>query len=69
MAKKTQQPLTIAPSAQQLLAMDRHTDWAVAHEGGRLRNGRPYIAGGFQGSHRTKRALQKKVCRGRVRYG
>lgn len=65
MAKKIKS-LTIAPSTRELLAQDRHTDWVVAHGAGRLRNGRPYFAGGFQGSQRTKKALSKKACRGRV---
>ena len=32
------------------------------------RNGRAYIAGGFQGHHKTKKARSKKACRGRVDY-
>ena len=67
MAKKTQ-TLTIAPTTKELLAQDRHTDWVIAHEAGRLRNGRPYVVGGFHGSHRTKKARSKRACRGRVSY-
>lgn len=66
MAKKTQ-TLTIAPSNEELLAQDRHTDWVVAQEQGRLRNGRSYLVGGFMGTHRTKKARAKKACRGRLR--
>lgn len=66
MAKKTLQNLTITPSVEELLAQDRHTDWVMAQEQGRLRNGRSYLSGGFQGSHRTKKARSKDACRGRV---
>lgn len=68
MARKTSKLLIIAPTVGELLAQDRHTDWAIAQEAGRLRNGRPYLVGGFQGSQRTKKARSKDACRGRVSY-
>jgi hypothetical protein len=67
MAKKTQ-TLTIAHSASELLAQDRHTDWQLAKERGALRNGRAYLQGGPQGVSKTKKAKSKKACRGKVSY-
>jgi hypothetical protein len=67
MARKTQKPLTIAHSAAELLAQDRHTDWVIAQERGATRNGRSYIVGGAHGSDRTKAGRSKSACRGRVR--
>ena len=68
MADTTHKPLTIAPTAAELLAQDSHTDWQIKYERGAHRNGRPYLAGGFQGSQRTKKGRSKKACRGRVSF-
>jgi len=66
MAKKTHKTLRIAPSNEELLAQDRHTQWQVDQERGATRNGRAYLSGGFQGHHKTKAARSRKACRGRV---
>ena len=65
---KNNKPMTITHTVGELLAQDRHTDWAIAQEAGRLRNGRSYILGGFQGTQRTKRAHSQKACRGKVAF-
>lgn len=67
MARKAHKPLVIAPTNEELLAQQRHTDWLIAHEQGRTRNGRPYIAGGPQGSKKTKKGRSRRACRGKVR--
>ena len=67
MASRTYNPLTIAPSVEDLLAHQRHTDWLIAQEQGRNRNGRAYLRGGPQGSAKTKRARLKRACRRKVR--
>lgn len=70
MARPKQQPLTIAPTADELLAQQRHTDWEIAHEQGRTRNGRPYLSGpacGAHGARKSKAARSRKACRGKVR--
>jgi len=67
MARKTHTPLTIAPTNEEALAAQRHTDWEIAHDAGRTRNGRAYIAGGPQGSKRTKQGRSRSACRGKVR--
>jgi hypothetical protein len=68
MARKAYKPLVIAPTHEETLAAARHTDWQIAHEAGRTRNGHPYIAGGPQGSKRTKRGRARRACRGKVAY-
>ena len=67
MARKTHTPLTIAPTNEESLAAQRHTDWEIAQEQGRTRNGRAYLSGGPQGSKRTKQGRSRRACRGRVR--
>jgi len=68
MAKKTHRPLRIALSSEELLAQDRHTQWQIDQERGATRSGRAYLAGGFQGHHKTKAARSKKACRERVAH-
>jgi hypothetical protein len=67
MARKAQ-TLTIAQSADELLAQDRHTDWVVAHAQGRTRNGRAYLGHRVHGTSKTKQGQSKTACRGRVDY-
>lgn len=67
MSTRETMTLTIAPSVADLLAQQRHTDWEIAREHGRLRNGRAYLRGGPQGSTKTKRARLRRTCREKVR--
>lgn len=60
--------ITIAPTNQELLAQQRHTDWAVAQEQGRNRFGRAYLGHRVHGSKKTKKAKSRNACRGKVRY-
>jgi len=67
MARKTHKPLTIAPTADELLAQQRHTDWQIAHEQGRTRNGRAYLGHRVHGAGKTKKGRARNACRGKVR--
>lgn len=62
------QTLTITHSNQDLLAQQRHTDWQVAQEQGRNRNGRAYLGHRVHGSKKTKKGRSRSACRGKVRY-
>lgn len=62
------QTLVITQTPEETLAAARHTDWQIAQEQGRTRNGRAYLAGGPQGSKRTKKGRSRRACRGRVAY-
>ena len=68
MARKAHKPLTIAQTADELLAQDRHTAWEVAQEQGRNRNGRAYLRHRVHGASTTKQGRSKRACRGKVRY-
>lgn len=68
MARKAYKPMVIAPTPEEALAAQRHTDWQIAHEQGRTRNGRAYLAGGPQGSARTKKGRSRRACRGKVSH-
>jgi len=68
MARKKQKPLTIAHTVDELMAQDRHTDWTVAHEKGRTRNGRAYLGHRVHGTKNTKQGRNKRACRGKVSY-
>jgi len=68
MARKAHQPLTIALTADELLAQDRHTDWLVAHAQGRTRNGRAYLGHRVHGASKTKQGRNRAACRGKVQY-
>lgn len=68
MARKAHDPLTIAPSADDLLAKQRHTDWEIAQERGRNRNGRAYLGHRVHGADKTRKARAGRVCRGKVTY-
>ena len=69
MARKANKPLTIAHSADELLAQDRHTDWQIRQEqGGNLYGRRARGGAGFQGSNKTRKGRSKSACRGRVQY-
>lgn len=67
MARPAHSPLTIAPTPDELLAQQRHTDWEIAHEQGRTRNGRAYLGHRVHGSSKTKKGRSRDACRGRVR--
>lgn len=66
MARKASTTLTF--SADELLAQDRHTDWAAAQENGRNRNGRAYLGHRVHGAKNTKKGRNRDACRGRVAY-
>lgn len=69
MARKSEKPLVYAPTSEELLAQDRHTDWEIRQEqGGNLYGRRARGGAGFQGSDRTKKGRSKNACRGRVDY-
>jgi len=68
MARKTHKPLTIALTADELLAQQRHTDWLIAQEQGRTRNGRAYLGHRVHGANRTKKGRSRDACRGRVAH-
>jgi hypothetical protein len=68
MAARTHKPLVIAQSAEDLLAQDRHTDWEVAQEQGRNRNGRAYLGHRVHGVAKTKQGRAARACRGKVAY-
>jgi len=68
MARKTHKPLTIAPTAEESLALDRHIEWQIAHEHGRTRNGRAYLGHRVHGASKTKQGRNRDACRGRVDY-
>lgn len=68
MARKAHKPLVIAPTNEELLAQQRHTDWQIAHEQGRTRNGRAYIGHRVHGANKTKKGRNRDACRGRVAY-
>ena len=67
MARK-KETLTIAHTADELLALDRHAAWEAAHEQGRTRNGRAYLGHRVHGTKKTKQGRSKRACRGKVRY-
>ncbi len=67
MSKKTHNPLTVAPTAEELLAQDRHTDWEIAQAQGRNRNGRNYLGHRVHGVSKTKQGQSKRACRGKIR--
>lgn len=58
--------LTIAFTATDLLAQDRRTDWQVAQDEGRNRNGRAYLGHRVHGASKTKKGRNRRACRGRV---
>lgn len=60
--------LKISLSHEELLASQRHTDWQIAHEAGRTRNGRSYLGHVVQGASKTKKAQNRRACRGKVSY-
>ena len=65
----TPNTLTLAPTNEELLAQDRHTDWLIRQEeGGNLYGRRARGGAGFQGSQRTKKGRSKNACRGRVSH-
>ena len=68
MARKTHKPLTIALTADELLAQQRHTDWLIAQEQGRTRNGRAYLGHRVHGASETKQGRARRACRGQVSY-
>lgn len=68
MARKAQKPLVIAHTPEELLAAQRHTDWEIAQEQGRNRNGRAYLGHRVHGSRKTKKGRSRDACRGRVSY-
>ena len=65
MARKFK-PLSLEFTTSELLAQDRHTDWALAQEDGRLRNGRAYLAHRVHGVNKTKKGRSRRACRGKV---
>jgi hypothetical protein len=67
MARKAHKPLVIAPTPEETLAAARHTDWQIAHEAGRTRNGRAYLGHRVHGAGKTKKGRSRKACRGKVR--
>ena len=68
MARKTHQPLVLAPTAEEQLALDRHIEWQIAHEQGRTRNGRAYLGHRIHGASKTKQGRNRAACRGQVSY-
>jgi len=68
MAKKNK-TLTYAPTNAELLAQDRHTDWAIRQaEGGNLYGRRARGGAGFAGVAKTRKGKSKSACRGKVAY-
>jgi hypothetical protein len=67
MAKRIEK-ITIAFTAEDLLAQDRHTQWKADHEAGRTRNGRAYLGHRVHGVGKTKKGRNRRACRGKVRY-
>ena len=67
MARKNK-AMVIAPTAEEALALDRHTDWVLAQEQGRNRNGRPYLGHRVHGVSKTKQGRNRAACRGKVQY-
>jgi hypothetical protein len=61
------QTITIAQTPEEALAAQRHTDWEVAHEQGRTRNGRAYLGHRVHGTSKTKKGRSRHACRGKVR--
>lgn len=67
MARKIE-TITIAPTADELLAEQRHTEWQIRQEQGRNRNGRAYLGHRVHGSKKTKKGRSRDACRGRVDF-
>lgn len=67
MAKKIT-TLKIAPTNEELLAQDRHTQWQIDHAAGKTRNGRAYLGHRVHGAQKTKKGRNRRACRGKVRY-
>lgn len=68
MARKAHTPLVIAPTPEETLAAQRHTDWEIAQEQGRNRNGRAYLGHRVHGADKTKQGRSRDACRGKVSY-
>lgn len=62
------QPLKISQTAEEALAAQRHTDWQIAQEQGRNRNGRSYLGHRVHGRDKTKKGRSRNACRGKVNY-
>lgn len=67
MSHNDPKPLKIAPTAQELIAQQRHIDWLIAQEQGRNRNGRDYLGHRVHGRSKTKKGRSRNACRGKVR--
>jgi len=68
MAKRIK-PLKMSFSSKELMAQDRHTDWAIRQaEGGNLYGRRARGGAGFQGVANTRKGKSKDACRGKVAY-
>lgn len=61
------QTITIAPTPEEALAAQRHTDWQIAQEQGRNRNGRSYLGHRVHGRDKTRKGRSRNACRGKVR--
>ena len=68
MARKAYTPLVIAPTPEEALATQRHTDWEIAQEQGRNRNGRAYLSHRVHAADKTKQGRSRDACRGKVSY-
>jgi hypothetical protein len=58
--------ITIAPTPEEALAAQRHTDWLIRQEQGRNRNGRDAIGHRVHGAGKTKKGQNRRACRGKV---
>ena len=63
----SKQTITISQTPEEALAAQRHTDWQIAQEQGRNRNGRPYLGHRVHGASKTKKGRSRDACRGKVR--
>lgn len=58
--------MKISQTPEEALAAQRHTDWQIAHEQGRTRNGRAYLGHRVHGRKKTKKGRSRNACRGKV---
>ena len=67
MARKNK-AMVIGANQKELLDNQKHTDWEIAQEQGRNRNGRSYLGHRVHGASKTKQGRNRNACRGRVDY-